>query len=104
MIATITTAAIEALAPSMDHDARELAHSNVDLPCDGPTFAVAYVRAMAEVCGRSASEQVPSGDRWAPVDFLPADATAIRAAAELVGVELDRADWRELFAVYRSAS
>lgn len=102
MNTAITTTAIEALAPQMDRNARELAHSEV-APCDGPAFALAYVQATAETCGALAADHVSSGT-WDPSDWLPADHDAVREAAALVGVELDRADWRRLFGWYVSPS
>lgn len=65
--------------------------------------AIAYVRAMAETCGAHAAARVSVGT-WEPSDFLPGDAVAIRKAAELAGVTLDRSDWRNLFALYAAPS
>lgn len=105
----ITAAAIETLAPQMDRNARELAHSNMpdghgQTDRDAEAFALLYVQATAETCGALAADQCPAGESWAPSDWLPADAAAVRDAARLVGVELDRADWRVLFAAYSAPS
>lgn len=104
----ITAATIETLAPQMDRNARELAHSNMpdghgQTDRDAEAFAVLYVQAMAETCGALAADQVSTGT-WDPSDWLPADLEAVREAAALVGVELDRADWRRLFGWYASPS
>ena len=96
---TITTAQLDTIAPSLWQPAREAAHSDV-APCDAPTFAAAYVRAVARLCGGIAADQCAAGEAWAPVDWLPADHGAVTEAAEALGVELDAAAWRELWALY----
>ena len=98
-----TAAEIDAIAGSLWDPARELAHSEV-APCDGPTFAEAYVKAVAECCGALAAKQVPAGEEWKPEEWLSADLAAVREAAELVGVELEPSDWRDLRALYNAPS
>ena len=85
-----TAEEIEALARAgqLWDAARELAHADV-APCDGPTYAEAYVKAVAACCGALAEQQVPAGDTWTPEAWLPADLAAVEEAAELLGVEVD---------------
>ena len=109
MNANITTARLATIASDLDRAARELAHSNLpdghgQTDRDAEAFALLYVQAMAETCGALAADQCPTGEGWDPSDWLPADAAAVRDAARLVGVELDRTDWRVLFAAYAAPS
>ena len=87
MQTTITQTALDAIAPSLDPAAREMAHAAC--PDDAAAFAVEYVRAVAEVCGATASAQCAEGEEWEPEGILPADWDAIREAAEVVGVTID---------------
>ncbi len=98
-----TAAEIDAIAGSLWDPARELAHGEV-APCDGPTFAEAYVRAVAECCGALAAKQVPAGEQWAPEDWLPADIGAVKEAAHLLGVEIDAAMRGRLWRLYSEPS
>lgn len=84
---TITQTQLDTIAADLDPAARELAHSHS--PETAEAFAVQYVRAVAEVCGATASAQCAEGEEWEPEGILPADWDAIREAAEVVGVTID---------------
>jgi len=101
MNSTITQAQLDAVAPSLDRNARERAHGMSDTP-EG--FACDYVRAMAETCGALAADQCATGEEWDPADWLTEDSKAVEAAAEAVSVELDGDDWRDLWRLYRAPS
>lgn len=103
MNSTIAAATLATLAPSLDAAARELAHSNMpDGSHDAADFAVAYVRAIAETCGALAADQCADGEEWAPAEWLDGDSDAVTDAAELMGVDLDGADWTALRRIYEA--
>jgi len=67
---------------------------------DPADFARLYVESTARLRGDVAADQCAPGEEWAPADWLDGDITAVREAAEAVGVELDGADLRRLWALY----
>lgn len=95
----ISVSELDAIAGGFDASARELAHSNA-APCDVRTYAVAYVRALAEVCGARASAECSVGESWDPSEWLREDWSAVVEAAELLCVEIDRDARRELWRLY----
>lgn len=105
MNTTITADRLTSIAADLIPAARELAHSDMpDGSRSAEDFAVAYVRAVAETCGATASVQCAAGEAWEPESILDGDAEAIREAAEAVEMTLDAADWRDLARLYRAPS
>lgn len=105
MTSTITADTLTTLAADLIPAARELAHSAAgERPAwvSAATWRRAVVRAVAETCGASASVQCAAGEEWEPASILDADHDAITEAAELMGVTLDAAAWRELGRLYRA--
>ncbi len=99
MQTTITQTALDAIAPSLDPAAREMAHAAC--PADAEAFAVEYVRARAAICGASSASECAEGEEWAPESIHPADLDFIADGADAVGVTLDADDWRDLGRLYR---
>ena len=99
MQTTITQTALDAIAPSLDPAAREMAHAAC--PDDAADFAREYVRALAAVLGAVSASQCADGEAWAPESILPADVDAIAEATDVMFVTLDADDWRDLGRLYR---
>ena len=99
MHTTITQTALDALAPSLDPSAREMAHAAC--PADAAAFAVEYVRAVAAICGATGASECAEGEEWAPEDIYGNDVDAINTAADAVGVTIRLDDWRDLGRLYR---
>ncbi len=102
MQTTITQTALDTIAPSLNTAAREMAHAAC--PADAAAFAVAYVRAVSEICGALASAQCAYGQAWEPADFLEGCTAAVQEAADAVCIELEHSDWRSLFRLYEDPS
>ena len=88
---------LDTIAPSMDHDARELAHGRCSIDDSPDEFIAAYIRALTELCGAYAVSECSDGETFEPADFLPGDVAAITEACALCGVT---PDWKGLRAYY----
>lgn len=106
MHTTITQTALDAIAPSLDPAAREMAHA--ECPADAADFVQEYIHALAHRLGVESAAMCRETDRdgaqWRPQSILPGDQEALDDAIEVLMVDPQSVDWDRIWRIYRDAA